>query len=159
MNVRALEDEVIRHIEASDVWQRIVSAWLDAPLTEQERAAFIMWLVGHPTADIARVLVAYEGKPNEHDGVTRTRVHQLLANARRKVTSYAGIEVPNIYDHIPFKPSSRRVQDGQVLCSRCKRMLPVSAFQQHAGNASGIRTYCRECTRELDRAQRRKGTA
>ena len=46
-------------------------------------------------------------------------------------------------------------------CSKCKRVLPTSAFHRNSRAISGLQAYCRECQGAYDAAHydRAKGTA
>ena len=46
--------------------------------------------------------------------------------------------------------------DGILLCSRCKRLLPTSAFSLNRARSNGLRSSCKECQNEYERLRRQR---
>jgi DNA-binding transcriptional regulator YiaG len=45
----------------------------------------------------------------------------------------------------------RRNAHGDVWCNRCERYLPELSFREHPSRPGTLWSYCRACTREIDR--------
>ena len=44
-------------------------------------------------------------------------------------------------------------------CAKCRTTKPVSEFYFHSSNADRLGSYCRDCTRDVRRASKRKRSA
>lgn len=91
---REVENLALDRVTMRDAMHETLRAALSGALTDAETQAFVMWLTGYSTGQIARVLVAHPGTPRERDGVTRSRAQQVLVTAQRKVADLTGLPIP-----------------------------------------------------------------